>query len=93
MRITQKSELERSLEEKLNKSIPDKVPTDSKKTTIVLAYARKVSLSKLKTFGYFARTLWNTLKHLSMYCQRIYIDFDLYVQNSIKQRERDSRHC
>ena len=87
LRKTQKSELKRFLEEKLNKSIPDRVPIYSKKTNFK-AYARKVSLGKLKTFGNFARTLWNTFKHLSMYCQRIYIVFDLYVQKSIKQGER-----
>ena len=72
---TQKSELERSLVEK----IPDKVPIDSKITAIVfdfMASARKVSLSKLKTFSDFASTLWNTFKHLSMYCQHIDIAFD-----------------
>ena len=60
LRKTHKSEVERSLAEKLNKSIPDKVPIDSKETAIVfdlMAYARKVSLSKLKTFGDYASTL------------------------------------
>ena len=75
LRKTQKSELGRSLEEKLKKSIPAEVPIDSKKTAIVfdfMAYARKVSLSKLNTFGDFASMLWKTFKYLSIHCQRIH---------------------
>ena len=49
------------------------------------------ALSKLKTFGDYASTLWNTFKLLSMYCQHIDIDFGSYVQNGIQQGERDRK--
>ena len=54
-----------------------------------MAYAQKISVVKLKTFGEFPDALWETFKSLSKNCQRVDIVFDFCLNNSVKEGERD----
>ena len=58
-----------------------------------MAYCRKVPIKKLllKTYEDLARHLWGTFQGLSTTSQRIDIIFDLYLDRSIKQGERNRR--
>ena len=96
LRKSTKSDLTREIEKNLIKTSPPDVPQDDEPSMIVIdfmAYARKVPVKKLKlkTYGDFVKKLWNTFSYLSRYCNRIDIIFDLYLQHSIKQFERDRR--
>ena len=92
--------LNRSLRERLKKKLdtpprPD-VPRDNESCMNAIdfmAYARKVAVSKLKlkTFGDFAKHLWQMFSHLSRGCSRLDIIFDLYIEQSIKEHERERR--
>ena len=50
-----------------------------------------MSKLKLKTFGDFVKHLWQTFSHLSRGCSRLDIIFDLYIEQSIKEHERERR--
>ena len=94
LRKTQKSELMRSLEQTLETTCPAEVPVDTKETAIFIdfmAYARKIAVHKLKTFGEFEDALWKTFKYLSRNCQRVNMLFDLYINNSVKKRKRSKK--
>ena len=56
-----------------------------------MAYARKVGIDKLKTFGDFVAVWWKTISFLSKDAQCIDIVSDLYLENSIKYGERVRR--
>ena len=94
LRKPKKSDLVNGLVEKLNGPLKENVPVTGLKTCIVIdfmAYARKTSLKNLRTFGEFVTSVWNIFQHLSSSCQRLDIILDLYIENSIKQGERERR--
>ena len=95
LRKTTKSELMQELEKNITPS-SIRVPHSEEDTMIVIdfmAYARKVPVKKLnlKTFGDFVQNLWKTFCYLSKDAKRIDIIFDLYIDDSIKQFERNRR--
>ena len=53
-----------------------------------MAYARKASTDKLKTFGKLAAALWKTISYLSKDPRRIDTAFDLRLENPIKYVKR-----
>ena len=96
MRKSPKSELAREIEKNVDTPPPPDVPRDNESCMIAIdfmAYARKVAVSKLKlkAFGDFAKHLWQTFSHLSRGCSRLDIIFDLYIEQSIKEHERERR--
>jgi len=96
LRKPQKSELTKEIEKNMQTPPPAAIPQDDEATAIMIdfmAYARKVAVKKLNlmTFGDLVKKLWNTFIYLSRDCNRIDIIFDLYLQQSIKQCERDRR--
>ena len=96
LRKPQKSELTKESEKNMQTPPPAAIPQDDEATAIMIdfmAYARKVAVKKLNlmTFGDLVKKLWNTFIYLSRDCNRIDIIFDLYLQQSIKQCERDRR--
>ena len=56
-----------------------------------MGYARKIPVKKMNLHNYvdFAMALWKTFLNLSKHCDRIDVIFDLYLQQSIKQDERN----
>ena len=58
-----------------------------------MAFSRKVPIKKLKlkTYEQMFQHLWSTFDKLSSESNRLDIIFDIYLNNSIKQQERDRR--
>ena len=58
-----------------------------------MAYARKVPIKKMNMVCYedLFGALWKTYSSLTKGCKRNDIAFDLYLQQSIKQSERNRR--
>ena len=58
-----------------------------------MAYAQKVPIKKMNLVGYedLLSALWKTFSSLSKGCTRIDIVFDIYLQQSIKQGERNRK--
>ena len=46
---------------------------------------------KLRTYEDLFKNLWSTFETLSKDCSQIDIIFDLYLQNSVKEQERNRR--
>ena len=59
-----------------------------------MAYARKVVVLMLKliTFGDFVRHLWQSFFYISRGCSRMDIIFNLYIEQSIIEHEREQRN-
>ena len=95
IKIDNKSELSRLLEDKLEKPSP-KVCERNYRSMIVIdfmACARRVPVkkSKLIIFGDFARNIWDTFKCLFRNCDRVDIVFILYLEKSTKGSGRGRR--
>ena len=79
LRKAVKHEITNALEEKLEAPPVNYVPVCDMKMAIFfdfMAYARKVSTGKLKTYGDFVAVLWKTINFLSKGAQRVGIAFD-----------------
>ena len=90
------SEFARELKNLLEELCPTNVPETSLQTAIVIdfmAYARKVPVKKMNLVCYEDSfgALWKTFSSLSKGCTRIDIFLYLYLQQSIKQGERNRR--
>ena len=97
MRKSEKSELTREIEKKLETLPSFDVPKGNTRSMVAidfLAYARKIPVAKLKlkTFGEFVMHLWHTFCFLSRNCSRMDIIFDLYLDQSIKEYECNQRN-
>ena len=97
LRKSEKSELTRDIEKKLETPHPLDVPkgnTPSRVAIDFMAYARKIPVAKLKlkTFGEFVMHLWQTFCFLSRNCSKMDIIFDFYLDQSIKEYERNRRN-
>ena len=79
LRKAVKHEITNVLEEKLEAPPVNYVPVCDVKMAIFfdfMAYARKVSTGKLKTYGDFVAVLWKTINFLSKGAQRVDIVSD-----------------
>ena len=98
LRKSEKSELTTEIEKKLETPPSLDVPKGNNMPSMVaidfMAYARKIPVAKLKlkTFGEFLVHLWQTFCFLSRNCSRMDIIFDLYLDQSIKEYERNCRN-
>ena len=77
-------------------NIPEAVPDLGHSSMIIfdfMAFCRKVPIKKLKlsTFEELFQNLWSTFSCLSSKSDRLDIVFDIYLENSVKQQERDRR--
>jgi hypothetical protein len=95
LRKSPKSELAQVLKHHVP-VIPTEVPSDEMQTALIIdfmAYCRKVPIKKLllKTYEDLAMHLWTTFQSIFPSSQRIDIIFDLYLDQSIKQGERNRR--
>ena len=97
MRKAPKSELTRLIEKKVDIPKVIEIPISTIRNVVTMidfmAYARKVPVKKanLRTYEDFIKNLWNTFTHIAKNSNRIDIIFDLYLEGSIKQNERDRR--
>jgi len=95
LRKSQKFEFAKELKRSLE-TIPESVPDTGPSSAIVfdfMAFCRKVPIKKMKlcTFEDLFKSLWFTFQHLSSKSSRLDIVFDIYLENSVKQQERDRR--
>ena len=91
-----KSEFAKKLKNLLEEPCLTNVPETSLKTAIVIdfmAYAQKVSIKKMNLVCYedLSCAPWKTFSSLSKGCVGTDIAFDLYLQQSIMQGERNRR--
>ena len=97
LRKSPKSELTRLIEKKVDIPKVIEIPISTIRNVVTMidfmAYARKVPVKKanLRTYEDFIKNLWNTFTHIAKNSNRIDIIFDLYLEGSIKQNERDRR--
>ena len=91
-----KSELERTIEGKLEHLPTRFIPSKDKKSMIAIDFmvcAKKVRVKKdnVRTFGYFCQKVQDLILNLAIDSQQIDIIFDIYLKNSIKVSARKSR--
>ena len=92
---SEKSELTREIEKKLETPPSLDVPKGNTPSIVAIdfmAYARRIHVAKLKlkTFGEFVMHLWQTFWFsFSRNCSRMDIIFDLYLDQSIKEYDRN----
>ena len=91
-----KSELERTIEGKLEHPPTRFIPSKDKKSMIAIDFmvcAKKVRVKKdnVRTFGDFCQKVQDMILNLAIDSQRIDIVFDIYLKNSIKASARKSR--
>ena len=96
LRKSPKSELAQEIKKLLKDECPANVPIRNMKAMITIdfmGYARKIPVKKMNLHNYvdFAMALWKTFLNLSKHCDRIDVIFYLYLQQSIKQDERNRR--
>lgn len=96
LRKSAKSEFARELKSGFLENIPETVPDLGPSSMIVfdfMSFCRKVPIKKLKlsTFEELFQNLWSTFSRLSSKSARLDIVFDIYLENSVKQQERDRR--
>ena len=96
LRKSPKWEFARGLKNLLEEPRPTNVLETSLKTAILtgfVAYAQKVPIKKMNLVCYedLFGALWKTFPSLSKGCTRMDIGFGLYLQQSIKQGERNRR--
>ena len=96
LRKSPKSELAQVLKSHISEMPSEVLGAEIPSALIIdfMAYCRKVPVKKLqlKTYADFARHLWGTFQRLSTSSQRIDIIFDLYLDQSIKEGERNRRN-